>query len=135
MKAFSIQPTGTGPWLSPKEVVSRLAGTFDRFKADAEAGRSFGENFVNKYRQLLAVGLGDESSIPLEVVERQWCEAVLVTAADDSEETAPFYAYVQTEHPLELRFGGDTSYEQQRRSADKVALALGYSVEEVDPDE
>jgi hypothetical protein len=112
-----------------------LTKAFDEINADETAAREFGRNFVDKYRQLLAAGLGDSTSTPLELVECQWRDAILVFGKDKSRENAPFQVYVQTESPMELRFDGESTYHQRRRTATKIATALEYSVEEFDPNE
>jgi hypothetical protein len=135
MKVFRLLPSDTSQWHTPHEVVSLLTKAYDEIEADENAGREFGEKFIDKYRQLLAAGLGDSTSTPLDVVERQWRDTILVFGRDQSIETAPFYVYVQTESPMELGFDGESTYHQRRRTAKKMATTLEYTVEEFDPDE
>jgi hypothetical protein len=135
MNVFRLQPSDASRWHTPHAVVECLTTAFDEINADEKAGREFGRNFVDKYRQLLAAGLGDSTSTPLELVERQWRDAILVFGRDNSKENAPFHVYVQTESPMELRFDGESTYQQRRRTAKKIATALEYAVEELDPDE
>lgn len=91
-----------------------------------------GNKFVSGYRALMEAGLGDASSTPLDVVERQWRDAVLLCVSDDSEATAPFEVVVRSEDRLELRFPPKTSFQKKRRSAEKAATVLEYTIEHFD---
>ena len=133
-KVFWLRPTEEGRWHSPEEVVGRLTKVFDHVSADREEARILGENFIRTYRKLLGAGLGFGDSTPLHQVEHQWSEALVLRARDDSGATAPFEVVVRTEDTLELRFPSKTPFQKKRRSAEKVAKALGYAIEHFDPE-
>ena len=134
-KIFRLRASDGASWLSPAEVVARLKTVFDHVSADPEGARKLGDRFVSKYRRLLQAGLGDKNSTPLETVERQWRDAVIVQASDVSASTAPFQVVVKSAHHLELMFPAKAPFQKKRRAAEKAARALGYAIEHFDPDE
>jgi len=134
-KLFWLRPSGAASWLSPEEVVARLKKVFDHVSADHEGARKLGDRFVSKYRMLLQAGLGAKNSTPLEIVERQWRDAVIVQAWDVSASTVPFQIVVKSEHRLELVFPAKAPFQEKRRAAEKAAVALGYAIEHFDPEE
>jgi hypothetical protein len=131
-KVFWLHPCNGGTWRSPDEVLARLSAAFDHVKADRNEARSMGEKFLKTYRALMEYGLGDANSVPLEVVERQWRDAVLLDVSDNSEATAEFQVIVRSEHKLELQFPVKSPYQKKRRSAEKAAKALDYTIEHFD---
>jgi hypothetical protein len=135
VKIFWLRPSDGARWHTPNEVAARLTKVFDHVSAEREEARILGERFVDRYRALLQAGLGDQSSPPLEVIERQWNGALMLRAWDDSKTTAPIEFIVQTEHKLELRFPPKCPFQTKRRSAEKIASALGYTIEHFDPSE
>lgn len=134
MKVFWLQAKDPDGWLPPRTVVARLQAAFDHVETDWEVGRLLVESFVSKYRLLIKAGPGNANSTPLEVVERRWRDAVVVRVWDDADRTAPVEVVVQTGHRLELRFAPKTAFQRKRRTAQKIATALGYGIEHFDPD-
>jgi hypothetical protein len=132
-KVFELRPCDGACWHSPDEVVRRLTGTFDHVSADRDEARILGEKFLSTYLALLE--LGNNDSTPLEVVKRQWNGAIVVRVSDDSAGTAPFEAVVLTDDTLRLQFPPKAPFQNKRRSAEKVAKALGYVIEHFDPDD
>src|SRR5947209_5554848 len=132
MKLYWLSPPEGSPWLTPEQVVARLQSFFPRVLSDAAAAQGRGRQFIDRYRALLAAGLGDRTSTPLEVVERQWSGALLAEVWADDEGTSRVRAVVGTECRLELEFGRGTSGRGRRALANQVARALGYVVESVD---
>ena len=104
---------------------------FDHVSADREEARVLGIQFLNTYRALLE--LGDKNSTPLEVIERQWRDALVVRVSDDAEATAPVEVIVKTEDTLQLKFPAKAPFNKKHRSAEKLAGALGYTIEHFDP--
>lgn len=132
-KVFWLHPTDRACWHSPDEVVRRLSTVFDHVSADREEARVLGQKLLNTYRALLESG--DKNATPLEVVERQWSDALVLRVSDDSEATAPIEVVVMTEDTLRLKFPPKAPFQKKRRSAEKVAEALGYTIEHFDPDD
>jgi hypothetical protein len=132
-KAFWLRPCDGACWHSPDEVVHRLTSVFDHVSADRDEARILGRNFLRTYRALLE--LGNNHATPLDVVERQWNGAIVVRVADDSMESAPFEVVVMTEDTLRLKFPPKASFPKKRRSAEKLAKALGYAIEHFDLDD
>jgi hypothetical protein len=135
MKVFWLQPHDGDGWLSPGDVVARLRSAFDNLRVDREAARALGEDVVGKYRRLVDAGLRHQGSVAVDVFERRWRDAVIVRAWDDAETTAPFEAVVKTEDRLELRFPPKMHFQRKRRTAEKVAAALGYRILHFDPED
>jgi hypothetical protein len=131
-KVFWLRPSDGGCWHSPDEVVRRVTNVFDHVSADREEARALGKSFLSTYRALLE--LGDKNATPLEVVERQWSDALVLRVSDDLEPTAPIEVVVMTEDTLRLKFPPKAAFQKKRRSAEKLAQALEYVVEHFDPD-
>ena len=131
-KVFWLHPCDGACWHSPDEVVRRLTSVFDHVSADREEARILGKSFLSTYRALLE--LGDKNATPLEVVERQWTDALVLRVSDDSDASAPFEVIVLTEDTLRLKFPPKAPFQNKRRSAEKMAKALGYTIEHFDPD-
>jgi hypothetical protein len=131
-KVFWLRPPDGACWHSPDEVVRRVANVFDHVSADRDEACALGKSFLSTYRALLE--LGDKNATPLEVVERQWSDALVLRVSDDSEATAPIEVVVMTEDTLQLKFPPKASFQKKRRSAEKFAQALGYVIEHFDPD-
>jgi hypothetical protein len=135
VKVFWLHPAAAGGWLSPAEVVERLRAVFDSVSADRDEGRELGELYVNLYRAMRAAGVGASDSAPVETVERQWSDAVVIRAADAGESSAPFETLVRRDYRLELRFARGTHFRRKQRAAAKAAAALGYVVDCFEPEE
>jgi len=131
-KVFWLHPRDGAYWHSPDEVVRRLTGVFDHVSADREEARILGNSFLRTYRALLE--LDNKNATPLEVVERQWSDALVLRVSDESDATAPVEVVVMTEDTLRLKFPPKASFPKKRRSAEKLAKALGYIIEHFDPD-
>jgi hypothetical protein len=134
VKIFWLKPNDAA-WLSPDEVVARLRDCFDNVTEDREAARMLGDRFLKTYRALIEAGHGDEESTPLDVVERQWRDAILVKVSDNTGAAASFEVMVQNEYRLELVFPAKAAFQKKRRAAEKMAKALGYEIEHFDPAE
>jgi hypothetical protein len=132
-KVFWLRPCDGACRHSPDEVVRRLTGTFDHVSADRDEARILGDKFLSTYRALLE--LGNNNSMPLDVVERQWNGAIVVRVSDDSAATAPFEVVVLTDDILRLQFPPEAPFQKKRHSAEKMAKALGYVIEHLDPDD
>lgn len=135
MKVFWLSAKEPANWLSPKLAVDRLSNAFDHVTTDWEAGRQFGAEIISTYQRILEAGLEGQTSTPLEVVEREWRDAVVLRGWDDSDATAPFEVVLNTEGQLKLKFAPKTPFQKKRRTAEKVAAALGYQIEHFDPDD
>jgi hypothetical protein len=133
MKVYWLSPPDGQPWLSPQEVVERWRAAFPRVAADAVAAGALAEQFIGKYRELLAAGRGHNPT-PLEEVERRWSGALVVEVEPDAESAASFRAVVYTRYHLALEFGRNVSPRSRRGLAVAAARALGYRVQAVDGD-
>jgi hypothetical protein len=111
----------------------RLTIVFDHVSADRDEARILGESFLSTYRDLLK--LGNSDATPLDVVERQWNGAIVLRVSDDSATTAPIKMVVMTDDALRLQFPPKAPFQTKRRSAEKMAKALGYAIEHFDPDD
>jgi len=134
MKVYWLSPPDGQPWLTPEQVVARLEAAFPRVGADTRAAQERGQRFIERYRRLIAAGLGDSNSIPLEVVEHHWSGALLVEVWADTEGVARFQTIAYTDHRLELEFGRRVPARTQRGLANSAARALGYILQSVDGD-
>ncbi len=130
-KVFWLHPGDGGCWHSPGDVVSLLASVFDHVSPNREEAHTVGQRFLSSYRALLE--LGNTNATPLEVVERQWKDAIVLRVWDDSGATAAVEVVVKTEDTLQLQFPPRASFQKKRRSAEKMAHALGYVIEHFDP--
>jgi hypothetical protein len=133
MKVFRLHPADDQGWLVPATVVERLRGAFDHVVADEEEGLGYAAIYVSTYRSMRAAGVGPPDATPVELVERQWRDATVIRAGDDAAGTAPFEVLVRREYRLELRFATGTHFRRKQRTAAKVASALGYVIDCLDP--
>jgi hypothetical protein len=129
MKIFRLRPDTGGEWLAPADIVERLRAAFDHADADEEEGREYAAIYVSTYQRMLEAGVGAPGAAPVEAIERQWRDAVVVRARDDGEATAPFEALLRREYRVELRFAAGTHFKRRQRTAQKAAAALGYVVD------
>jgi len=134
MKVYWLSPPAGQPWLTPEQVVGRWQSSSPHLVWDAEAAQERGRRFIDKYRALIAAGLGAANSTPLESVERWWSGSLLVEVWADADGVARFQTIVYTEHRLELEFGRGVPARSRRALANEAARALGYTVEVVDGD-
>jgi hypothetical protein len=134
-KVFWLRPKEGCRWHSPADVVVKLGEVFEAVTIDRDEAIRIGRQFVDTYALLLKSGRGCTSSPPLEVVERQWRDAVVLRVSDGGDAGAPFEVVVCTEDKLRLGFASKTPVQKKRRSAEKAAAALEYDIEYFDPDE
>ncbi len=134
MKVYWLSPPAGQPWLTPEQVVCLWQASFPQVRWDFEAAQERGRRFIAQYRALIAAGLGDANSTPLEAVERWWSGSLLVEVWADTDGVARFQAIIYTEHRLELEFGRGVPARARRALANDAAQALGYTVETVDGD-
>ncbi len=132
MKVFWLRPADDESWLAPSDVVERLRGAFDHLVADEEEGLGYADIYVSTYRRMREAGIGPPDAPPVELVEREWRDAVVVRAGDDGAATAAFEVLVRRGYRLEPRFAAGTHFRRKQRTAAKAAQALGYVVDCLD---
>jgi hypothetical protein len=120
--------------LPPEKVVALWKAAYPRVFVDADEARAIGERFLRTYRDLLAAGLGNRESTPIEVVEREWAGALLVEVLLNKENTMGFRTVVKNDCQLELEFGAGVPGRKRRGLALEAARVLGYRVQSVDGD-